>query len=205
MNQLNSIAEAQCLIAGSMLHLAGFDLASPIAFDLAIDLSMPLHERRHLGRWGNAAATFDVDLTEADHLLDAMKLALPVLAALHRGMSIGAVRVANHMRWLLDRGDIDLSGIVLLYQNCAPFMRGEHGVSAQGRSAMHAMLDEIVNEADAIIDRFVGLALDGPDTIARWRRHRLAPNASTEVLDEKHFYLRILQSMASVISEMNGQ
>jgi hypothetical protein len=201
MNPLNPFIEAQCFIAGCVLHRSGFDLASPIAIMLASDLAQPLSERRFLGGWGDEAGVWDVDITDADGLAQMMERAAPALAALHRGALLGPSRIAAHLRARIERGEMDFYGVFLLIQNCVPFMRDEKAVCARAKRAMHEMLDEIINEADAQVERFAGLAMDGPHATKRWSRYRLPGDAVAPVLEHRLFFLEIMKSLVPVLND----
>ena len=205
MTPLHPIIEAQCFIAGCMLHRCGYNLASPIAIVLASDLHKPLPDRKFLGGWGDAAAVWDVDITDAEGLEQMMERAAPVLAALHQGMVLGPTRIANHMRALFDRGDIDLWGAMLLYQNCVPFMRDGRGVSTRAKRVMRELLDEIINEPDAQVDRFVSLAADASRVTKGWSEHRLRGNAVAPVVELRYFFIEIMQSLAGALEAMTEQ
>ena len=205
MTPLHPIIEAQCFIAGCMLHRCGYNLASPIAIVIASDLHKPLPDRKFLGGWGDAAAVWDVDITDAEGLEQMMERAAPVLAALHQGMVLGPTRIANHMRALFDRGDIDFWGAMLLYQNCVPFMRDGRGVSTRAKRVMRELLDEIINEPDAQVERFASLAAEADHVTKGWTKHRLRGNAVAPVVELRYFFLEIMQSLAGALQEISEQ
>ena len=200
MNPLNPIIEAQCFIVGCLLHRSGYDLASPIAIMLASDLSKPLLERRILGGWGDGAGVWDVDVTDADGLEQMMERAAPVLAALHHGAVLGPTRIANHMRARIDRGDMDICSVILLYQNCAPLMRDQRGVSARAKRAMHELLDELINEAATHTERFAGLAADGLHVTKSWSEYRLRGSAVAPVVEQELFFLKMMESLVPALN-----
>ncbi len=205
MNPLNPVIEAQCFIAGCMLHRSGFDLASPIPIMLASDLSKPLPEREYLGGWGDGAGVWDVDITDADDFEQMMERAAPVLAAFHQGMVLGPVGIANHMRALFDRGDTDIWGAILLYQNCTPFMRDQRGVSTRAKRAMRELLDEIINEPDAVLARFVDLAAEASHVTKRWSEFRLPGKAIPPVLEQRDYFLQLMQSLVGALNDTAKQ
>lgn len=200
-NPLHPIIEAQCFIVGCMLHRCGYNLASPIAIMIAGDLHRPLPDRKLLGHWGDSAAVWDVDITEVDDLEQMMERAAPVLAALHQGMVLGSARIANHMRWLAENADVDILTTMLLYQNCVPFMRDGRGVPARAKRVMHDLLDEIINEPDAHVERFASLASEASHVTKGWSKYRLRGNAVAPVVELPQFFLEIMQSFAHALNE----
>lgn len=202
---LHPVIEAQCFIAGCMLHRSGYELASPIPMMLASDLSKPLPERIFLGGWGDGAGVWDVDISDAEDFEQMMERAAPVLAALHQGMVLGPGGIANHMRALFDRGDTDIWGAILLYQNCTPFMRDQRGVSARAKRAMRELLDEIINEPDAVLARFVDLAAEASHVTKRWSEFRLRGTAIPPVLEQRDYFLQLMQSLVGALNDTAKQ